>query len=128
MTKISLQLLFLLSHSQFLTWKLFILLFMLKCSFRCSQLHKREAREERKKRFLIWPLSNVFLELHMIIQLKFCNGSWHFYPRQTNIFFGREPWSTSYGMRLMFQRLWVQIPAPYTERTVFHSVKIVFFI
>ena len=27
--------------------------------------------------------------------------------------FGREPWFSGYGRRLMFQRLWVQIPAPY---------------
>ena len=27
---------------------------------------------------------------------------------------GREPWSCGYGRRLMFWRLWVQIPAPYT--------------
>ena len=27
---------------------------------------------------------------------------------------GQEPWSSGYGKRLMFWRLWVQIPAPYT--------------
>ena len=26
---------------------------------------------------------------------------------------GREPWSIGYGRRLMFQRSWVQIPAPF---------------
>ena len=25
---------------------------------------------------------------------------------------GREPWSSGYGRRLVFQRLWVRIPAP----------------
>ena len=33
---------------------------------------------------------------------------------------GREPWSSGYGRRLMFQRSWVQIPAPYTGWTFFH--------
>ena len=33
---------------------------------------------------------------------------------------GQEPWSSGYGRRLMFQRLWVQIPAPYTGWTFFH--------
>ena len=28
---------------------------------------------------------------------------------------GREPWSSGYGRRFMFHRLWVRIPAPYTE-------------
>ena len=28
-----------------------------------------------------------------------------------------EPWSSGYGRRLMFQRLWVQIPAPYNGFT-----------
>ena len=31
---------------------------------------------------------------------------------------GREPWSSGYERRLMFYRLWVRIPAPYT---VFHK-------
>ena len=31
--------------------------------------------------------------------------------------FGREPWSSGYGRRLMIQRLWVRIPAPYTGWT-----------
>ena len=33
---------------------------------------------------------------------------------------GREPWSSSYGRRLMFWRAWVWIPAPYTGWTSFH--------
>ena len=33
--------------------------------------------------------------------------------------YGRESWSSGYGKRLMFQRLWVQIPAPYTWWTFF---------
>ena len=32
---------------------------------------------------------------------------------------GREPWSSGYGWRLMFQRLQVQIPALYTGWTFF---------
>ena len=28
---------------------------------------------------------------------------------------GREPWSSGYGRRFTFHRLWVRIPAPYTE-------------
>ena len=32
----------------------------------------------------------------------------------------REPWSNGYGRRLMFRRLWVQIPALYTGWTFFH--------
>ena len=32
----------------------------------------------------------------------------------------QEPWSSGYGRRLMFQRSWVQIPAPYTGWTFFH--------
>ena len=32
---------------------------------------------------------------------------------------GREPWSSGYGMRLIFQRLWVRILAPYTGWTFF---------
>ena len=32
---------------------------------------------------------------------------------------GREPWSSGYGRRLMFQRLWVRIPALYTGWTFF---------
>ena len=31
----------------------------------------------------------------------------------------REPWSNGYGRRLMFRRLWVRIPAPYTGWTFF---------
>ena len=31
--------------------------------------------------------------------------------------FGRELWSSGYGRRLMFQRLWVRIPAMYTGCT-----------
>ena len=33
---------------------------------------------------------------------------------------GREPWSSGYGRRLMFQRSWVRIPAPYTGWTFVH--------
>ena len=33
---------------------------------------------------------------------------------------GREPWSSGYGRRLMFRRLWVRIPVPYTRWTFFH--------
>ena len=33
---------------------------------------------------------------------------------------GREPWSSGYGRRLMFQMSWVRIPAPYTGWTYFH--------
>ena len=33
---------------------------------------------------------------------------------------GREPWSSGYGRRLMFQWLWVRILAPYTRWTFFH--------
>ena len=38
---------------------------------------------------------------------------------QANFIGGREPWSSGYGRRLMFQRLWVQIPALYTGWTFF---------
>ena len=31
---------------------------------------------------------------------------------------GRDPWSCGYGRRLMFWRLWVRIPAPYTGWTL----------
>ena len=31
----------------------------------------------------------------------------------------REPWSSGYGRRPVFKRLWVQIPAPYTGQTFF---------
>ena len=31
---------------------------------------------------------------------------------QTNENLGREPWSSGYGRKLMFERLWFQIPAP----------------
>ena len=33
---------------------------------------------------------------------------------------GREPWSSGYGRILVFWRLWVRIPAPYTGWTFFH--------
>ena len=33
---------------------------------------------------------------------------------------GREPWSSGNGWRLMFKRLWVQIPAPHTGWTFEH--------
>ena len=33
---------------------------------------------------------------------------------------GWERWSSGYGWRLMFVRLWVRIPAPYTGWTYFH--------
>ena len=33
---------------------------------------------------------------------------------------GQEPWSSGYRSRLNFQRLRVQIPAPYTGWTFFH--------
>ena len=35
------------------------------------------------------------------------------------MFYGREPWSSGYGRRLTFQRLWVRIPALYTGWTLF---------
>ena len=34
-------------------------------------------------------------------------------------YLGREPWSSGYGRRLMFQRSWVQTLAPYTGWTFF---------
>ena len=44
----------------------------------------------------------------------------------------REPWSSGYGRRLMYRRLWERIPAPYTGWTFFHiplfAVKIVMFV
>ena len=39
--------------------------------------------------------------------------------KQSNSILGRELWSSGYGRRLMFQRLWVRIPAPYTVWTFF---------
>ena len=43
---------------------------------------------------------------------------------------GREPWSCGYGRRLMFERLWVRIPAPYGQDIFSHwfVVKIVLFV
>ena len=38
-------------------------------------------------------------------------------------FYVREPWSSRYGRSLMFQRLWVQIPAPYTKWQVLRIAK-----
>ena len=35
---------------------------------------------------------------------------------------GREPWSSGYGKRLTFLRLWVRIPALYTGRTFFTNI------
>ena len=35
---------------------------------------------------------------------------------------GREPWSGGYGRRLVFQRLCVQIKAPYTGWTFFSYI------
>ena len=40
------------------------------------------------------------------------NTAKHSYPR-------REPWSSGYGRRLMFRRLWVRIPSLYTGWTFF---------
>ena len=40
-------------------------------------------------------------------------------------YYGREPWSTSYGRRLVFQKLWVQIPAHYAGWTFSHFVVVV---
>ena len=42
-----------------------------------------------------------------------------FYKRADSTFNtkGREPWSSGYGWHLNFERLWVQIPAPYTGWT-----------
>ena len=43
--------------------------------------------------------------------------------------FGREPWYSGYGRRLMFERSWVQILAPYTGWTWhWFIVKIVLFV
>ena len=36
------------------------------------------------------------------------------------VLIGREPWSSGYGRRLMFQRSWVWIPTQYTGWTIFH--------
>ena len=43
---------------------------------------------------------------------------------------GREPWFSGYGSRLVFQRLWVWIPAPYTgwKFFTFICVKTVMFV
>ena len=38
---------------------------------------------------------------------------------------GREPWSSGYGSRLMFQRLWVWIPVPYSEWKFFSHLNVV---
>ena len=35
---------------------------------------------------------------------------------------GRVPWSSGYGRRLMFRRSWVQIPAPVTGWTLFRYI------
>ena len=50
----------------------------------------------------------------MIFRIKL---SLHFINSST---FGREPWSSGYGSRLVFYRLWVWIPAPYTGWTFSH--------
>ena len=42
------------------------------------------------------------------------------YQTQTKYINGREPLSWGYGRRLVFQRLWVWIPALYTGWTFFH--------
>ena len=38
---------------------------------------------------------------------------------------GQDPWSSGYGRKLMFQRLWVQIPTQYTGLTFFHILFVV---
>ena len=38
---------------------------------------------------------------------------------KNDVLWGREPWSSGYGRRLMFRRSWVQIPALFTGWTFF---------
>ena len=38
-------------------------------------------------------------------------------------FIRREPWSSGYGLQLMFKRSWVRIPAPYTGWTFFTLIR-----
>ena len=50
-------------------------------------------------------------------------GMVHFFKKNW-----RESWSSGSGRRLMFQRLWVRIPAPYTGWTFFTYLSIVKFV
>ena len=45
--------------------------------------------------------------------------SW-LYIKNMPLLFGLEPWSSGYGRRLVFWRLWVQIPAPDIWWNFFH--------
>ena len=54
------------------------------------------------------------------IQQKACHFFYWKVILTNKCILGREPWSSGYGRRLMFQRLWVRIPAPFTGWTFFH--------
>ena len=59
------------------------------------------------KLFLANSITNKLKKLYQVVGLIL--------PRYLIIFFlGREPWSSGYGWRLMFERSWVRIPAPNT--------------
>ena len=61
----------------------------------------------------------IFFWAHCLF-LGFHTGCSKFSTNQKHMQ-GRDPWSSGYGRRLMFQRLWIRIPAPYTGRTFFHK-------
>ena len=73
-----------------------------------------------------WPGPNV---INMLCYAEMKPTDWKV---QVMCPLGWEPWSSGYVRRLMFQKLWVRIPAPYTGWTSHFShvfvVKIVWFV
>ena len=73
-------------------------------------------------RYLNFHLT-YFNTFHSRPLLLSCRVFWSDYNKRKTIQTikedGREPCSSGYGRRIMFQRSWVQIPTAYTGRTIF---------
>ena len=59
---------------------------------------------------------------YCILGQTFNKREYFFLHYTNNSTFGREPWSSGNGRRLMYQRLWVQILSLYTGWTYFTNI------
>ena len=85
-------------------------------SFQTHKLYRNNCRLQRDSNSDHWNTLTTWLppqptKLSFAMNANYLNP---FFLKQ------RKPWSSNYGRRLMIQRLWVRIPAPYTGWRFFH--------
>ena len=88
---------------------------------RCQLCHNHCSR----RKILFWLLLCKMLSTNLKIidyQINWAIN-WHvfsllIFSSNLSIFLSSQSWSSGYGRRLMFQRSWVRIPAPYTGWTL----------